>query len=370
MESSSQVTDPVDEAITVSFVRNVRPGREQEYEQILEELAANARRAPGFRDSRVFRPPRGSRQYRVIIWFDSERNLHAWKESPERLALLERAAEFSDEDVTVANITGTAQERQLALALTPLEQFVRTSVSGIGLLLLGTAAAIVLANSPLAEGYEAFWNTELTIGTADFGITESLRHWVNDALMALFFFIVGLEIKREVLVGEMRYPRSAALAIAAAVGGVILPALIFVSLNLGGPGQHGWGVPIGTDTAFALGIITLFGSRVRPVLLVFLTAFAIVDDILAVGVIAIFYTESISWAALAVAVGAARRPRPGEPGRVPPLAGLRRARPRGLDCGLRVGGACDRRRRAGGDDGAGALLDQPERVSRPRPAVD
>ncbi|MBA2518649.1 MAG: Na+/H+ antiporter NhaA [Chloroflexia bacterium] len=187
------------------------------------------------------------------------------------------------------------------MALTPLEDFVRTSVSGIGLLLLGTLAAVVLANSPLADGYEAFWNANLTIGTAGFGITESLRHWVNDALMALFFFIVGLEIKREVLVGEMRYPRQAALAISAAVGGVAVPALIFALINRDGAGLHGWGIPMATDTAFALGILALLGSRVRPMLLVFLTAFAIVDDLLAVGVIAIFYTETISWGALAIA---------------------------------------------------------------------
>ena len=139
------------------------------------------------------------------------------------------------------------------------------------------------------------------MGTEAFGVTASLRHWVNDGLMALFFFVVGLEIKREVLVGEMRVPRHAALAIAAAVGGVVVPALVFLAIAPERPARQGWGVPIGTDTAFALGIITLFGSRVRPVLLVFLTAFSIVDDILAVGVIAIFYTETISAGALAAA---------------------------------------------------------------------
>jgi NhaA family Na+:H+ antiporter len=188
------------------------------------------------------------------------------------------------------------------MALTPFEQFVRTSVSGIGLLLLGTAAAILLANTPLAHAYEVFWTTKFTIGTEAFGVTMSLRHWVNDGLMALFFFVVGLEIKREVLVGEMRSPRQAALAIAAAAGGVTVPALFFLAFNPAGPGLQGWGVPIGTDTAFALGIITLFGTRVRPILLVFLTAFSIVDDILAVGVIAVFYTESISLSASAIAI--------------------------------------------------------------------
>ncbi len=172
----------------------------------------------------------------MVIGFDSERNLRDWVASEERRPLMAAIAEIADDEPLIANITGTAQERRLAQAVTPLEDFVRTSVSGIGLLLLGTVAALVLANSPLSEGYDAFWNTQLTIGTASFGITESLRHWVNDALMALFFFMVGLEIKREVLVGEMRYPRQAALAIAAALGGVIVPALIFLAINLGGAG--------------------------------------------------------------------------------------------------------------------------------------
>jgi NhaA family Na+:H+ antiporter len=124
---------------------------------------------------------------------------------------------------------------------------------------------------------------------------------VNDALMALFFFIVGLEIKRELLVGELRYPRQAALPIAAAVGGAALPALIFLLINAGDSSSEGWGIPIGTDTAFSLGVLSLMATRVRPLLLVFLTAFAIVDDILAVLVIALFYTESIDWLALGIA---------------------------------------------------------------------
>ena len=188
------------------------------------------------------------------------------------------------------------------MALSPLDSFVRTSVSGIGLLLLGTVLALVMANSPLADIYERLWQTELAVGVGDFRIAESLRHWVNDGLMALFFFIVGLEIKRQVLVGEMRYPRQAALPISAAVGGAVIPALIYTGLNWGGPGADGWGVPMATDTAFSLGILSLLGSRVRPLLLVFLTAFAIVDDILAVLVIAIFYTEEITWSWVAITV--------------------------------------------------------------------
>ncbi|MDQ3695653.1 MAG: Na+/H+ antiporter NhaA [Chloroflexota bacterium] len=290
-----------DPAVTLSIVRRIRPRREQEYEQLLQATLDLAADFPGFLGGRIFRPTGGELQYRTVLRFDRTSSLRAWEESEPRQNLLAATVELAEADAQIANITGTAQERPLAMALTPLEDFVRTSVSGIGLLLLGTLAAVILANTPMADGYEAFWNAELTIGTADFGITETLRHWVNDALMALFFFIVGLEIKREVLVGEMRYPRQAALAISAAVGGVAVPALIFALINRDGAGLHGWGIPMATDTAFALGILALLGSRVRPMLLVFLTAFAIVDDLLAVGVIAIFYTETISWGALAIA---------------------------------------------------------------------
>jgi Na+:H+ antiporter, NhaA family len=302
--SEEQTPSPVssDGTITIRIVRRALPDKVNDYEAILREIVAYSRTFPGFVDGRIIRPPRGNNQFTTILTFQNQERLEAWKESARRLELIAQAELVSAEDPFFANITGTAQAAPLAMALTPLEQFVRTSVSGIGLLLAGTVAAIILANSPLADRYESFWNTTLTIGAPGFQISESLRHWVNDALMALFFFIVGLEIKREVLVGEMRYPRQAALAIAAAVGGVLLPAAIFIAINWGQPGQAGWGVPIGTDTAFALGIVTLFGSRVRPLLLVFLTAFAIVDDILAVGVIAIFYTDQISLPALALAL--------------------------------------------------------------------
>ena len=153
------------------------------------------------------------------------------------------------------------------------------------LLMAAAAAAVAIANSPLAPAYHDVLHDPLA--WSPLGKLSTLHLWINDAAMAVFFFVVGLEIKREVLVGEMRSPRQAALAIAAAVGGVTVPALLFMALNPAGPSRAGWGIPIGTDTAFALGIITLFGGRVRPILLVFLTAFSIVDDILAVGVIAV-----------------------------------------------------------------------------------
>lgn len=287
---------------TVSITRRVRAGSEQQFEQLYAELSNTLARFPGFRSSRLVRPVRGGREYRAILTFASEDDLQRWKTSEERLDLLARFDEFAENESFVANISGTAQVSKLALAISPLDSYVRTTVSGIGLLLLGTVLAIICANSPLAGIYHAFWETKFTIGTERFGISESLRHWVNDGLMALFFFIVGLEIKREVLVGEMRSPRLAALPISAAVGGVVVPALLYLLVNAGGPGAGGWGVPIATDTAFSLGVMTLFATRVRPLLLVFLTAFAIVDDILAVFVIAIFYTDEISWMWIGVTV--------------------------------------------------------------------
>lgn len=288
--------------ITISLVIRVRPGREQDFEDYLQGIGQAVSEFPGFLDTRLLRPPRGDNRYRIVLRFDSEHNLRRWIESEERHVWSERAEELTEAPPWTSNITGTAQASPLALLRTPLDQFVRSNVSGIGLLLLGVVLALIFANSPLSDTYARFWETDLTIGTADYGITESLREWVNSGLMAFFFFTVGLEIKREVIVGELRHPRQAALPIAAAVGGGIGPALIYSLIVLGGAGAQGWGIPIGTDTAFSLGIITLLGNRVRPQLLVFLTAFAIIDDILAVAVIAIFYTDEIEWRAAGVAV--------------------------------------------------------------------
>jgi NhaA family Na+:H+ antiporter len=157
------------------------------------------------------------------------------------------------------------------------------------------------ANSPWAATYDALWSTELTLGTVQFHLTESLRHWVNDGLMAIFFFVVGLEIKRELLVGELASPRQAALPALAALGGVLVPAGIYLLLNRGTVGAQGWGIPMATDIAFALGVLALLGDRIPLGLKVFLTALAIVDDIAAVLVIAVFYTAQVTWAALGAA---------------------------------------------------------------------
>jgi NhaA family Na+:H+ antiporter len=157
------------------------------------------------------------------------------------------------------------------------------------------------ANSPWAPGYFDLWELKLTVGVEQFALSKSLHHWINDGLMAVFFFLVGLEIKREFLVGELASARKAALPIAGALGGMLLPAGIYLALNAGGPGVRGWGIPMATDIAFAVGIMALLGDRVPIGLKVFLTALAIVDDLGAVLVIALFYTGDISFVALGLA---------------------------------------------------------------------
>ena len=182
----------------------------------------------------------------------------------------------------------------------PFQDFARKQSSGGILLIIATAVALVWANSPWGEGYAALWHTKLTVGIGDLSISKDLTHWINDGLMAVFFFVVGLEIKREVLVGELSSVRNAALPVAAAVGGALVPALIYAAINAGTEGAAGWGIPMATDIAFALGVLALLGERAPVGLKVFLTALAIVDDIVAVLVIALFYTSEISWGALGV----------------------------------------------------------------------
>jgi NhaA family Na+:H+ antiporter len=185
----------------------------------------------------------------------------------------------------------------------PFQAFAENKTSGGILLLLCTIAALVWANSRWADSYAHLWHTKFTIGLADWTLSHDLHFWVNDLLMVIFFFVVGLEIKREILVGELASARRASLPIIAAAGGVIVPASIYIALNAGGPGAGGWGIPMATDIAFALGVMVVLGHRVPFGLRVFLTALAIVDDIAAVLVIAVFYTASISWTAVGIAAG-------------------------------------------------------------------
>jgi NhaA family Na+:H+ antiporter len=183
--------------------------------------------------------------------------------------------------------------------LAPFRRFTRTaSASGI-VLLAATAIALGWANSPWAESYHHLWELPIggTLGAASFRTT--LHHLINDGLMAVFFFVVGLEIKREVIAGELSSIKTAALPMVAALGGMVVPAAIYAAVNAGGPGSPGWGVPMATDIAFALGVLALLGDRVPTALKIFLAALAIVDDIGAVLVIAVFYSSGVAWGPLA-----------------------------------------------------------------------
>ena len=183
------------------------------------------------------------------------------------------------------------------------QRFFHSEASGSILLLLATAVALAWANSPWADLYQRMLHVKLGLTLGSWTFSMSAAHWVNDGLMALFFFVVGLEIKRELLVGQLSTFRTALLPVAAAMGGLVAPALIYSSLNFGGPGERGWGIPMATDIAFALGVLALVGPRVPIGLKVFLTALAIADDLGAVLVIAVFYTERVNVTWLGVALG-------------------------------------------------------------------
>jgi len=189
--------------------------------------------------------------------------------------------------------------RQLPIEriLQPFEEFIHLEASGGVFLLLCAVLALIWANSPWSSTYTSLWQTQLAVGLGGFSLAKPLLLWINDGLMAIFFFVVGLEIKREVLVGELASLQQAALPIAAAMGGMVLPAITYVALNSGKPGITGWGIPMATDIAFALGIFALLGKRGAPSLKVFLTALAIVDDIFWHGVRP-SYARLRMWAAL------------------------------------------------------------------------
>jgi Na+:H+ antiporter, NhaA family len=175
--------------------------------------------------------------------------------------------------------------------LVTLDQFInKEAMSGV-LLFVATIAAVITANSSLGVAYYDFWHTKLGINIGDVSASMSLAYWINDALMALFFLMVGLEIKREMLIGELSTPSKASFPIVAAIGGMVIPALIYVGFNASDP--FGFGIPMATDIAFALGILMLLGSRVNPALKLFLVALAVVDDLGAVAVVATVYTSEI-----------------------------------------------------------------------------
>lgn len=182
----------------------------------------------------------------------------------------------------------------------PFVRFARLEAASGILLLASTLAALVWANSPWERTYAGLWNTQVSIGFGRFFLSETRLEWINDGLMSIFFFLVGLEIKREVLIGELSSLQQAAFPFISALGGTVVPALVYVSVTYGSPAQKGWGIAMATDIAFALGVLALLGSRVPVSLKIFVTALAIVDDIIAVLVIALFYTDRIQVLSLAV----------------------------------------------------------------------
>ncbi|TBW48717.1 Na+/H+ antiporter NhaA [Marinobacter halodurans] len=183
----------------------------------------------------------------------------------------------------------------------PFVRFLHIESASGAILLLFTVAALVLSNSPWADSFEHAWEIHIGIQLGSFDFARSLREWINDGLMTLFFFLVALELKRELILGELNKPRMAALSISAALGGMIVPALIYLALQSGQSGQHGWGTVMATDTAFVIGCLALLGSRIPKSLRVFMLSLAIFDDIGAILVVALGYSSNIIWGALALA---------------------------------------------------------------------
>ncbi len=179
-------------------------------------------------------------------------------------------------------------------------RFINNSTTSGIVLFIAAMAALIMANSPLSEFYKSLWQYKFTIGFENFNISKTVSHWINDGLMAMFFFVIGLELKREVIGGELSNPKDAILPIFAGIGGMVVPAAIYLLFNFGTESEGGWGIPMATDIAFALGIIYLLGDKVPLSLKIFLTALAIADDLGAVLVIAFFYTSQISYTSLAI----------------------------------------------------------------------
>ena len=176
---------------------------------------------------------------------------------------------------------------------TPFEHFIHAQTTTGLILMVMTVLALLLANTQFTEAYMHFFHIKINLTVGSWQLSHTIHHWINDGLMAIFFFIIGLEIKREILVGELSNIKVAILPILSAIGGMLIPALIYISINSGGDGAEGWGIPMATDIAFAISALVLLGKRVSPALVTFLVALAIVDDLGAVIVIAIFYTDQI-----------------------------------------------------------------------------
>ena len=224
-------------------------------------------------------------------------------------------ASWIDSDRALARLVGR-----------PLRSFLEIEASGGLLLVLAAVVALVWVNSPWHRSYEVLWHTEVAVSVGRYHFEQSLLHVVNDGLMALFFFVIGLEIKREWVTGELRDRRAAVLPVVAAIGGMALPALLYLAVDAGTAGSHGWGIPMATDIAFALGVVALLGSRVPASLKVFLLTLAIVDDLGAIVVIAVVYSGDLRWGWLGVAALA-----------LAAMLGLRKARVRWLPVYVALG---------------------------------
>ncbi|WP_437931379.1 Na+/H+ antiporter NhaA [Sorangium sp. So ce291] len=197
-----------------------------------------------------------------------------------------------------------APARRLAQrVLGPLDRFLHVEAASGIVLLIASVVALAWANSPWGGAYEHLWHVPITIGAGSLVFTQPLHFWINEGLMTIFFFVVGLEIRREMHEGELSDLKRAALPVAAAVGGMIAPALLYLALNASSVSRHGWGVPMATDIAFAVGVLALLGKRVPPALRVLLLALAIIDDIGAIIVIALFYSSGVAWTGLLIAGG-------------------------------------------------------------------
>ncbi|MFC1751198.1 Na+/H+ antiporter NhaA [Pseudomonadota bacterium] len=206
--------------------------------------------------------------------------------------------EVQDKDKT--SLDETTLEKAFSKVITPFEEFIHRETTS-GFLLMGcTIIALLVVNFGFNEQYQHLLHSNVGFNFGSWQLEKTLHHWINDGLMALFFFVVGLEIKREVLVGELSDMRAASLPIVAALGGMIIPAVVYAGVNIGGEGASGWGIPMATDIAFAVGVLVLLGSRAPKALMTFLVALAIVDDLGAVVVIALFYTETIHFTPLGI----------------------------------------------------------------------
>ena len=201
-------------------------------------------------------------------------------------------------------LTGSLHRRSrkpIAQIMRPVQRFMHEEASSGIVLLAAAVVALVWANSPWHHVYDELLETHVIMGFGSWALDETIHHWIDDGLMAVFFFVVGLEIKRAIVVGELRSVGRAALPVFAALGGMIVPALIYFAFNAGGVGDRGWGIPMATDIAFSLGVLSLLRTRAPLPLKMFLTAFAIIDDLGAVIVIAVFYTGEIVWGNLGIA---------------------------------------------------------------------